>query len=233
METLGFITALLFLVVSIACYIWLVVIAFKKGGWWGLAVLLTPILPILAIPTIIFLVKNWRESKIPFLTSLITELAFIVLFVYTSATTENLYLLRNYLEIELGKSKAQKVMQFVENTIGRTESSEVIKERENRELQEILDFAGRTASPQIDEKKIKTQTSAPQQAPTGYKPIAVTKAGNYIGKSMKVVVRNGSEHKGRLKNVDPDRLIFERFLLGGKFSFELKTADIKSLQVYR
>ena len=49
---------------------------------------------------------------------------------------------------------------------------------------------------------------------------------------MKVVVRNGLEHKGRLKNIGPDKLIFARLLYSGKFTFELKIADIKSLQVY-
>jgi hypothetical protein len=226
METLGFIIVAILGLVALLSFIWLIVIAFKKSVWWGLAVLLFP------IAAIIFAVLHWRKSKTPFLTNTVSGIAFIVLLVYMTVSTGRLEMLRTVLEFELGESEVQAVMQLFENTVAHTESSGMNKEPEE-ELHEILDLARRTLTPQIDENKIKTQTLAPQQDPTGYKPIAITEASNYIGMIMKVVGKNGVTHKGTLKKVSLDGLLFERWMDNGKFTFKLRTTNIKSLRVYR
>jgi Zn/Cd-binding protein ZinT len=205
----------------------LVVIAFSKGFWWGVAVLVFP------AAEIIFAALHWRESKTPFLTNLLGGTAFVVLLVYMSVSTGRTEMLRRVLEVDLSKSEAQEVIQFLDKFIDPTESSGKVNEREKDEFEVLKNLNSGTILQQIDEKKIQTQTSSLQQAASGYKPIAVTKASIYIGKSMKVVGRNGVEHNGKLKKVGSDRLHFERWMQGGKFAFSLKTADIKALQVFR
>jgi hypothetical protein len=219
----------LFGIASLLSTLWLVFIAFKRGFWWGVGVFfLSP------LSAIIFAIKYWKEAKSPFLTYIFTSTVFTALLIYMFVSMGAFELMRKaQQQIQVDESSNKEITQIIDSLVKHTESSEMVKEQENREMQEILDLAERTAPPPIEEKKVKTQTSAPQQTPEDYKSIAVTNAGNYIGNNMRVVGRNGIEHTGILKNVDPDRLIFERLLHGGKFAFELKTADIMSLQVYR
>jgi hypothetical protein len=53
------------LLVSFAAGIWLIVIAFQRRVWWGLAVLLVP------LANLVFTVVAWAEAKRPFLLSLV------------------------------------------------------------------------------------------------------------------------------------------------------------------
>ncbi len=184
------------------------------------------------IADIIFAALHWSAAKATFLTNYICGTAFLVLLVIVSASTGSFDMLRMVLKTGLSESEVQKVVQFLDNSMDHTESSGIVKEREKEELNEILDLARRTLTAPIDEKKIKPQTLAPQQAPPGYKPIAVTEASNYIGMIMKVVGKNGVTHKGTLKKVSLDGLLFERWLDNGKFTFKLRTTSIKSIHVY-
>lgn len=134
-------------------------------------------------------------------------------------------------KIQLDESDEQEIIQIIDSIIEQMEGSGTVKEQEKEGVHEIKSLPPETRSPQRVEKKVHREPP-PQQVHKKYKPIAVTKTSNYTGKSMKVVVRNGLEHKGRLKNIGPDKLIFARLLYSGKFAFELKIADIKSLQVY-
>ena len=78
-----------------------------------------------------------------------------------------------------------------------------------------------------------TEKKTPEQFPPGYGPIAVADASHYIGKTIKVVDKDGVEHEGTLLKAGPDRLVLEMWKYGGRFAIEMKTAELKSLQVYR
>jgi len=83
------------------------------------------------------------------------------------------------------------------------------------------------------EMEAEEKVALAEPTPSGYKPIAVADAGNYVGASIKVVGKDGVEREGILKKVGPDRLVLETWVYDGTFGFELRPADIKSLQVYR
>ncbi len=52
-------------IVSLAAGIWLLVLAFRKRVWWGLAVLFVP------LANIVFMIREWAEAKRPFYLSLL------------------------------------------------------------------------------------------------------------------------------------------------------------------
>jgi hypothetical protein len=60
-------TALYYLgaILSIVGWIWLVVVAFKTGVWWGLGTLFIPLVGL------IFAIMHWSEAKVPFLVSIV------------------------------------------------------------------------------------------------------------------------------------------------------------------
>jgi hypothetical protein len=61
--------------VSLATFIWLVVVAFKNHVGWGLAVLFIP------FAAIVFAIMNWDEAKKPFLGYLASTVGFFVVFI--------------------------------------------------------------------------------------------------------------------------------------------------------
>ena len=76
------------------------------------------------------------------------------------------------------------------------------------------------------------------QVPSTVKPrergsLSLRDVDEFIGKSLRVVTRDGSEYAGRLAKAGPVELHFDRHLPGGIFSIIVKRVDIRSLHVSR
>jgi len=67
--------------------------------------------------------------------------------------------------------------------------------------------------------------------PPGYKRVSVGDADRYVGRSIRIVNKDGLQTKGRLAEVGSDSLLVERYLTSGTISFELSTSEVDSLLV--
>ena len=67
--------------------------------------------------------------------------------------------------------------------------------------------------------------------PPGYKRVSVGDADRYLGRTIRIVGKDGNQTKGRLADVDSIHLLVERHLNSGTISFELSRKDVDSLLV--
>jgi len=67
--------------------------------------------------------------------------------------------------------------------------------------------------------------------PPGYKRVSVSDANRYVGRTIRVVGKDGIQTKGKLADVDSRYLLVERYLSSGTISFELDTKEVDSLLV--
>ena len=67
--------------------------------------------------------------------------------------------------------------------------------------------------------------------PPGYKRVSVGDAERYVGRTIRIVDKDGNQTKGKLADVDSNYLLVERYLHSGVISFELRTNEVDSLLV--
>ena len=67
--------------------------------------------------------------------------------------------------------------------------------------------------------------------PPGYKRVSIGDADRYVGRTIRVVGKDGIQTKGKLADVDTHYLLVERYLTSGTISFELETKEVDSLLV--
>ena len=83
--------------------------------------------------------------------------------------------------------------------------------------------------PSPRERTVSPPTGDP--APPGYKRVSVGDADRYLGRTIRIVKKDGRQTKGRLAEVDSNHLLVERYLSSGTISFELRTNEVDSLLV--
>jgi hypothetical protein len=67
--------------------------------------------------------------------------------------------------------------------------------------------------------------------PPGYKRVSVGDADRYLGRTIRIVGKDGNQTSGKLADVDSSYLLVERYLNSGTISFELDAKDVDSLLV--
>jgi hypothetical protein len=86
-----------------------------------------------------------------------------------------------------------------------------------------------TAVPRQRDRSQAPATGDP--VPPGYKRVSLNDADRYVGRTIRIVNKDGHQTKGRLADVDSEFLLVERHLTSGKISFELSTSEVDSLLV--
>jgi hypothetical protein len=67
--------------------------------------------------------------------------------------------------------------------------------------------------------------------PPGYKRVSVGEADRYVGRTIRIVDKDGNQTKGKLAEADRNNLLVVRYLSSGTISFELETNKVESLLV--
>jgi hypothetical protein len=67
--------------------------------------------------------------------------------------------------------------------------------------------------------------------PPGYKRVSVGDADRYVGRTIRIVDKDGNQTRGTLADVESNHLLVERYLNSGVISFELSTREVDSLLV--
>jgi hypothetical protein len=88
-----------------------------------------------------------------------------------------------------------------------------------------------TPLPKRRSRESSTTLPSGDPVPPGYKRVSVGDANRYVGRTIRIVDKDGNTTKGKLADVDSNYLLVERYLTSGVISFELSTGDVDSLLV--
>lgn len=140
--------------VALAAYIWLLVVAFKQHVGWGLGVLfLSP------IAAIIFAIKYWKESKVPFLAYMGCSTLGLAILIYVMGHLGGFGMIALAKDYQDGTLTDEHAQQYMMETMDRWEDSGLLSAEEQKELQKMREqFMAQTEGGAGD-------TSRPQTAP--------------------------------------------------------------------
>ena len=85
--------------------------------------------------------------------------------------------------------------------------------------------------PKRRSRESSTMLPSGDPVPPGYKRVSVGDADRYVGRTIRIVDKDGNQTKGKLADVDSNYLLVERYLNSGVISFELSTNDVDSLLI--
>jgi len=241
--------------IGLVGFIWLCVVAFKRHPGWGLLVLfLSP------ITAIVFAIRHWHESKKPFLIYMGSLAASIALAVYTVSTVGlQMKAMAEEAAAEMSAEMAAQPLgvdvegQAQAPAQPQAAAAGALDPAEEAELRRAAESMREMNAPQGQEEGATGSAEAApgaghdslagltgelppagnlsEMVPPGYHLVPVGKAGDYIGKNIRIVARDGKEITGRLADAGPQTLSVERLLSSGTITFELAAGEVETLLV--
>ena len=212
---------------STVFFVWLVVIAFRQGALWGLVALFVP------FGNVVFAVKHWAESKKPFLSGLACSVLSIALLFggFALGAAGMTRQMMNDPEFQ----QALRDMQLEGNVEpdGTAEVATAVPaiETDPGRREEMTDPAAVT---RLALDAGEQHTPAPLQ-PAQASPrdqIRIRQAADHVGSTMRVI-GSRMDTVARLVSVEGGKLQFEQELGGGSIVFEMRDAEIESLELVR
>ena len=240
--------------IGLVGFIWLCVVAFKRHPAWGLLVLfLSP------ITAVVFAIKHWHESKKPFLVYMGSFVGCVALAVYMFSTVGlQMMALAEQAAAEANAEMGAQPMGAdaeapadappdVEGALDPAEEDEL---RRAADAMREMQTAEATDEPATADTEATAAASAAKgeslaglasdlppaghlsdMVPAGFHLVPVGKAGDYIGKKIRIVAKDGKEIEGRLTDAGGQVLSVERSLSSGTITFELAANEVKTLLV--
>ncbi len=217
-------------IISVISFIWVVVIAFKEDVIWGLGCLFIPLI------IIVFGIMHWDKCKKPFLVYVVTSIILgVMYFKIVYAVFSQTGVMDLNAQVESGEITEQEAEQRMRQRMaemfgidpGQLPQGDQIQSTEDQ-ISSLTDKMNERA--QQAEQDAIDAASAPQRIKV-YNAFRISQARDYLGKNIRIVSRSDVEKQGVLKQVKYDRLILERNLRGGDFSFEVLFDDIKTIEV--
>lgn len=218
----------LFGFISLISFIWVVVIAFKHDVIWGLGCLFIPLI------IIVFGIMHWDKCKKPFLVYVITSIIMGVMYYKIfAALFSQIDIVDLNAQVERGQITEQEAQQKIQQRMAEMFGLDVAGAPE---IEQPQTAEGQISSltEQMNEraKEYEAEYLSPEsQRVKIYKAFRISQARDYIGKKVRIVSKSGIEKQGVLKEVKYNRLVIERKLRGGIFSFDVWFNDIKTLEV--
>jgi len=217
-------------IVSLISFIWVVVIAFKQDIIWGLGCLFIPLI------IIVFGIMHWDKCKKPFLIYVVTSIVLgVMYFKIVYAVFSQTGAMDLGAQVESGEITQQEAEQRMQQRMaemfgidaGQLPQPEQAQSAEDK-ISSLTDQMNQRA--EHAEQEAANAAAAPQRIKV-YNAFRISQARDYLGKNVRIVSKSDVEKQGVLKEVKYDRLVIERNLRGGDFSFEVFFEDIKSLEV--
>jgi hypothetical protein len=207
-----FVLAMLLLFASSVFGIWMLVIAFRTGVLWGLAVLFVP------FAVLVFAITHWDECKKPFLLQLGTSVAAFMLI---------------FLTVGAAVGEAADMAAEEQARMSASEKSQDVdweKELSKPSSAPAEPYAGvRAPLPTRPAPSVRV-TQEPRRTLPGGK-IQLGRAREYLGERVRVTAHDGRTMQGDLIDVSGDRLIIEKELSAGFFSFDVARSEVRSLEL--
>lgn len=215
-------------IVTLVSFIWTVVLAFKEHILWGFASLFIPLV------IIVFGIIHWDKVKKPFLVYVVSSIILAVLyFKILFAMFSQAGVMELSTQVETGQITEQEAQQRIKQKMAEmfgVDAGQIPATEQPQTARE--DVASLTEK--LNERARQAEQEAPAPAPQRIKvfnAFKLSQASKYIGKKVRAVTYSGIEKQGILKEVSRDRLVLERKLSGGKFSFEVLFDDIDIIEV--
>lgn len=234
MQLLGLLAPLL-LLVSLAGFVWLLVVAFRHSVGWGLLVLfLSP------ITALIFAVKNWEESRRPFLlyvgsgaASLAVMFAALAWFAGSAAVAMSDSVAEMDAEAVMASTHA---IEPGAEPPGAPDETNAAPAAATAGGLEPMPLVGTQDGSQAMPPSLATDVSEEERAALhdlleGQEEISITEARQHVGELLRVTERGGLEHVGTLAEVTERSLVLERSIAYGSFSFEIPQRDITTIEI--
>jgi hypothetical protein len=208
--------------------IWLVVVAFRKGGMlWGFLTLFVP------FANIVFAVKFWPDAKKPFLTSFVPGVACGFCFFLAGGMAASAVggEMARQMQEEMQKEQARMNR---EARTPRSEPVEMPSEEQPAASIRVVDDASSAAyvlntlpPPALPKSEFDPETVTRD----GYAPVPFADAKNYVGRAAKIVMKNGRTHRGTITAARPGAVELEQYLGAGSISVEFAARETETLLV--
>lgn len=202
--------------------IWLIVVAFRKGGpLWGFLTLFVP------FANVVFAVKFWPDAKKPFLASLVPGIACAFCFFLAGGMAASAVggEMARQMQEEMQKEQAR---MNVRTRPARPGPADVADVEEQEEPAASAPFILNTLPP--------PPAPAPEFDPEtitrdGYAPVPFPDAKKYVGRAVKVVTRAGRTHRGTITAARPGAIEVEQYLGAGSISVEFASREVETVFV--
>ena len=215
-------------IASLISFIWVVVIAFKEDVIWGLGCLFIPLI------IIVFGIMHWDKCKKPFLVYVITSIVLgVMYFKIVYAVFSQTGVMDLNAQVESGEITEQEAEQRMKQRMAEMFGLDAGQLPQTEQAQSAEDQIS-SLTDQMNERAQQTEQDAASSAPQRikvYNAFRISQARDYLGKNVRIVSKSDVEKQGVLKQVKYDRLVIERKLRGGDFSFDVLFDDIKTLEV--
>ena len=213
--------------VSFVGSIWLIVVAFRKGGpLWGFLTLLVP------FANLVFAVKYWPDAKKPFLTSFVSGFACAFCFFLAGGMAASAVggEMARQVQEEAAKEQAR-----VRDRSAGTDSVPV-EEADASEEAAPLHEAETPSSPFVLNTVPPPPAGASEFDPEtitrdGYAPIPFADAKKYVGRTTKIVTRAGRTHRGTMTAARPGMVELEQYIGAGSISVEFPSREVETILV--
>jgi hypothetical protein len=256
MWMIGLLVPLLCLI-GLVGYIWLCVVAFKRHPGWGLLVLFLS--PITAVVFALKHWQESKKPFLVYMGSFVGCVALAV-YLFSTVGLQMMALAEQASAeastamtdqqpgAEAGSAEAEAPAPAPSEGTGALDPEEEAEMRQAAETMREMNTAEATDEPQPAETEpgaAKSDTLAgadlasdlppagnlSDMVPPGFHLVPVGKAGDYIGKKIRIVGKDGKEIEGRLTDASPHGLSVERTLSSGTITFDLAANEVKTLLV--
>ena len=205
MTGLFFLLAMLALLVTSVCGIWLLVLSFRVSVLWGLAVFFIP------FAVVVFAIKFWDQCKKPFIGHLGGSVAAVVFIMLAVASGVGGQI-----------AEANQQAALTDAAPFSTAVPDV-----------SIDSSGTSVAPS-PRPSPRPRRVAPRRPRTPSRAkLTFDNASDFVGRLIKITAHDGRVLKGYLIDARSDTLVLERDLTSGVFSFEVTSNDVKSMELIR
>lgn len=215
--------------VSFVGSIWLVVVAFRKGGMlWGFLTLLVP------FANIVFAVKYWDDARKPFLASLVPGVACGFCFFLAGGMAAS----------AVGGEMARQVQEEMLREQARMErpspSAEEFEPASPEEPEAVRIQVAETPAPAPFVLNTLPPPGAAAAKPgfdpetitrDGYAPIPFAEARHHVGRAAKLVMKNGRTHRGTITAARPGSVELEQYIGAGSVAVEFAARETETVLV--
>lgn len=208
---------LLLAVASFVGSIWLVVVAFRKGGpVWGILTLVVP------FANVVFAVKFWSVAKKPFLASLVPGVISGVCFMLAGGMAATA------VGGEMARQAQEEARQEQARVAVAPEDEAPLPSLEPPvEESPSVPFVLNTLPPPAATAEFPAETITRD----GYAPVPFADAKKYVGRVAKLVTRSGRTHRGTLISARPGSVEIEQYLGAGSIAVEYPSREIETVLI--
>jgi hypothetical protein len=205
--------------IGLVAYVWLVYTAFRVSLAWGLAVLF---LSWLVVPTIVFVIQNWHETRRPVMlwaVGVVISLAgYLILFVVAGNEARARFRQEQEMTARAG---AQPDAQAIP---GPRPTARPTYPPWEKLIEETI--AGN------EDETWESIVATPTMIPDWGRPPVITwdKAPQFLGRLVTVELTNGTEITGGLEAVEPTRLRIRHVIGGGDASYWIPRKNVAEIR---